>query len=71
MNLLVRLVPVSGPGCSYLADVVHLGLPVVDELHTILQAAEVLQAVLSGVLPEDTHTGGRVSQNPLLMTSTP
>lgn len=31
---------------SYLADLVHLLLPVIDELHTLLQAAQVLQAAL-------------------------
>lgn len=35
---------------SYLAYLVHLLLPVMDELHTLLQAAEVLQAGLTSVL---------------------
>lgn len=32
---------------SYPADSVHLLLPLLDELHTLLQAAQILQAVLT------------------------
>lgn len=41
---------------SYLADLVHLLLPVLDEQHTLLQAAQILQATLTRMLLKETQT---------------
>lgn len=40
---------------SHLADLVHLLLPVIDEVHALLQAAQILQAVLTGILLQETQ----------------
>ena len=45
----------SPPSSPYPAHLVHLLLPVIDELHALLQAAQFLQAALMCVLLPETQ----------------